>query len=215
MKRITLIISAVLAGIIIFQYLFNQCEGNKKDRHIAELQLALANCINAPERITIDTVESILERPIQLKPTAENIIKERPVKVIYQKDTIRDTIIVNIPQREYSGTFIHPQFEAHWKAIVTGTLDDLTIQPPSLIKSLVITKEKVLPPTALNKPQGETIREKSHLYATLGSGFNMREINSIDAGLMYIRKEGWGIQLGIGTNFDYLLYRTGLIIKLK
>lgn len=200
MKKIALIILAVLAGIIVFQYLMYSCEGRKKDNHIAELQLALANCINAPEVITVDTVEKYLKDTIRLS------YKYRVLDTVYVTDPIT--------RKEYTGKYNHPQFELNWSAQVTGTLDEMNINPPSLIKSLIITKEKVVPQTLI-QPPGETIRERSHLYTSLNTGFTTKRLNSVDVGLMYIRKEGWGLQVGVGTDFDNLLFRTGLIIKLK
>lgn len=204
MKKIMLIISAALAGIIVFQYLFYSCESGKKDKEIVQLQEQLLACVNAPEQIRTDTITHIIKDTIYSKSTYRVL------------DTVSDTVSSREPLtiKEYKGVFYHPQFEAHWRAVVTGTLDTMSITPPSIIKSLVITKEKTVPLALSDAPQS-TIKEKSHLYATLGSSFNMRQINSIDAGVMYIRKEGWGIQAGIGTDFSYLLYRAGLIVKLK
>ena len=200
MKKLSLIILAVLAGIIVLQYLFYSCEGKKKDNHVAELQLSLANCINAPVMVTVDTVEKYLKDTIRLT------YKHKVLDTVYLTDPIT--------RKEYTGKYNHPQFELNWSAEVTGTLDKMTINPPSLIKSLIITKEKVVPQTLI-QPPGETIREKSHLYTSFNTGFTTKHLNSVDVGLMYIRKEGWGLQVGVGTDFNDLLFRTGLIIKLK
>jgi len=204
MKQIFLIISAALAGIIIFQYLFNSCESNKKEKQITELQDQLVACANAPEVIRVDTVRDTTQLVIRV-PVKDYVVVEREV-IPAGTDSIE--------VREYNGVYEHPQFSLHWRANVTGTLNGLYIDPPSLIKSLIITKEKTVN-VALNQPKGSTKKEKSHLYANLGVDFTKKEINSTDVSLMYIRKEGWGISAGIGTDFSYLLFRTGLIIKLK
>lgn len=205
MKRITLIIAGALAGIILFQYLFNSCESRKKDKQMAAIITQLQACENAPEKIDTFVVRTVLTDTIYLTYQ-------------YQvTDTVRVSDAVDwqartIQQRTYTGTYVHPQFEAHWSALVTGTLDKMTINPPSLIRSLIITKEKTVDLTDYKCPPA---KERSHLYASMGAAFTFQEVTGIDAGLQWIHRRGFGLRAGIGTDFERVTYNAGMIIKLK
>jgi hypothetical protein len=43
----------------------------------------------------------------------------------------------------------------------------------------------------------------------------MKEIQGIDISLAYIRKGGFGIRAGIGTDFSGLNYNAGILVRLK
>lgn len=166
--------------------------------------MQLKSCVEAPVKVDTvihtDTLTEVIHLPFTRK--------------------VIDTVMLTsteyadcpIEQSEYTGTYVHPQFEVHWKANVTGVLNDMTIEPPSLIKSLIITKEKTVD---LTQYQTKKSSEKSHLYTTLGVGFIGKQFWGADAGLQYIRKEGWGINVGISTDLDKLIYKGGIILRLK
>lgn len=201
MKKVTAIFFGLLCGIIVFQFLFYKCESDKFTKKLDMKEQELQACIHAPTVTHIDTIRDTLRQVIHVPVTKYEVIQQTPVN----KDTIIET-------REYTGTYNHPQFELHWSANVTGQLNDLTIKPPSIIKSLVITKEKTVD---LTQYQTNEPKEKSHLYTTFGGTVLTDNFWGIEAGLMYIRKEGWGIQAGIGTDFKNLMYRGGMVIRLK
>ena len=203
MKNIILIIAGALAGVILFQFLFYSCEKKKLNKQIDTCKQEVFDCVNAPVKLDTLIIRTVLQDTIYLtyKYKVTDTVKVSPA-VDWQNQTIE--------QRFYSGIYEHPQFEVHWSADVTGTLDRLTINPPSLIKSLIITKEKTVD---LTKYQECPKIEKSHLYANLGGYFGASE--GIDVGLAYVRKEGWGLRGGIGTDFKGLTYNAGLLIRLK
>ena len=203
MKNIILIIAGALAGVILFQFLFYSCEKKKLNKQIDTCKQEVFDCVNAPVKLDTLIIRTVLQDTIYLtyKYKVTDTVKVSPA-VDWQNQTIE--------QRFYSGIYEHPQFEVHWSADVTGTLDRLTINPPSLIKSLIITKEKTVD---LTKYQECPKVEKSHLYANLGGYFGASE--GIDVGLAYVRKEGWGLRGGIGTDFKGLTYNAGLLIRLK
>jgi hypothetical protein len=203
MKQITLIIGGALFGVILFQFLFYKCESGKKDKEIAAVNQLLKDCQNAPVKIDTVTVLNTLTDTIYLKSTYHVI------DTVNVSDAI-DWINQTIEQREYTGTYVHPQFEVDWTAKVTGTLDKLTINPPSLIKSLVITKEKTVD---LTKPP-EPAKEKSHLYFEGGWTY-FNSVSGINADLMFIHKKGFGARGGISTDFERLGYNIGLVVRLK
>ena len=203
MKQILLIIAGALVGIIIFQFLFNKCESNKKDKIIASKDQQISDCVNAPIKLDTLVVRTVLTDTVYLT------YKYKVTDTVKVSDAV-DWEAGTIEQRFYSGIYEHPQFELHWSADVTGTLDRITINPPTLIKSLVITKEKTVD---LTKYQDCPPKERSHLYANLGGYFGAAE--GIDVGLAYIRKEGWGLRGGIGSDFKGLTYNAGLLIRLK
>ena len=205
MKKVSLIFSAALAGIIVFQWLFYKCESDKKDRIMEDKDRQIAACANAPT--VIDSVEA----PIYLWDTIYLPSKFTIKRTVTGSEAV-DWTNRTIQQRQYTGVYTHPQFQLHWAADVTGTLDRMTINPPSLIKSLIITKEKTV---NLTQYITEKPKERSHLYATFGVGMLGKEFGSADVGLMYIRKEGWGLQAGIGTDFEQLAYQAGMVIRLK
>jgi hypothetical protein len=205
MKNIILIIAGALVGVILFQYLFYSCEKKQLNKQIETCKQEVAACVNAPVKVDTVTVESVLKDTIYLK------YNYKVTDTIYNSDAI-DWLGLTVEQREYSGTYTHPQFQVNWTAKVTGTLDQMTINPPSLIKSLVITKEKTVD---LTKYQTEPVKEKSHLYAGAGATFTRKEIQGIDINLAYIRKGGFGIRAGIGTDFENINYNAGIILKLK
>ena len=159
--------------------------------------------MNAPVKVDTIIVSNYIVDTIYLKYTY------KVTDTIHESGAV-DWQAQTIEQRFYSGIYEHPQFEIHWSADVTGTLDRMTINPPSLIKSLIITKEKTVD---LTKYQQPTNKEKSHLYANMGGYFGSSE--GIDVGLAYIRKGGWGLRAGIGTDFQGLTYNCGLLIRLK
>jgi len=128
---------------------------------------------------------------------------------VHYSDAI-DWIDQTVEQRTYTGTYQHPQFDVNWSAKVTGTLDEMTINPPSLIKSMVITKEKTVD---ISQPQAEA-KEKSHLFANVG-GFYSKDVQGIDVGLMYVHRSGFGVRGGVGTEFENLFVTGGLVFKLK
>lgn len=202
MKKIMTIFSGVLMGIILFQFLFYKCESGRSDKQIEVLEQQLSECINAPVKtdtlIRYDTLKQVIKLPYTYR-------------VI---DTVKVDSLVNwnLERREYTGSYNHPQFELHWKADVVGELWSLTIEPPSLIKSLTITKEKTV---NISQDCDKVKPERSHLYTTFGGTVIGKDFGGIDAGLMYIRKEGWGLSGGIGTDFNSMMYRAGLIIRLK
>ena len=196
----THIFSAVLAGIIIAQFLFYKCESSRKDKDIAALQKSLSDCRNAPVKTDTMILTQMVKDTIRLSKTYS------------VTDTIRIFKDTTLERRAYEGTYNHPQFELHWMADVTGEMHNLNIIPPSLIKSLIITKEK----TINNSPEIVKVPvEKSHLYTNFGINMIGQHFGGADVNLMYIRKEGWGLSAGIGTDFEYLTYRAGLIIKLR
>ena len=200
-NKATLIFLSFLCGIIFFQFIFYKCESGRSENELALKQAQIDACLNAPVVVKVDTIRDTLPRVIHIPIIKYGVVE----RIIASKDTVIET-------REYSGVYTHPQFELHWSANVTGQLNDLTIKPPSLIKSLIITKEKTVDLTQYNT---EKPKEKSHLYTTFGAGVSGRQLNSVDAGLMYIRKEGWGIQATIGTDFTNMIYRGGVVIRLK
>lgn len=205
MKRIILILAGVLFGITLFQYLFYSCELKKKDRIIADKQEQITKCLSAPVKIDTLIIRTVLTDTVYLKFTHK------------VTDTVRVSDAVDwenhtIQKRQYTGTFTHPQFDLNWSADVTGTLDKMTINPPSLIRSMIITKEKTVD---LTKYQECPKPERSHLYTDFGATFTGKEIQGIDLGLQYIRKEGWGLRGGIGTDFKKLTYHAGMVIRLK
>jgi hypothetical protein len=203
MKNIILIIAGALVGVILFQFLFYKCESGKKDRIIADKQKQIEICLNAPVKLDTLIVRTVLTDTIYLKYTYK-------VTDTVKESGAIDWIDQTVEQRTYTGTYTHPQFEVNWSALVTGSLDKMTINPPSLIKSLIITKEKTVD---LTQYQDCPPKERSHLYANMGGYFGAAE--GIDVGLAYIRKEGWGLRGGIGTNFKGLTYNAGFLIRLK
>lgn len=202
MKKATLIFCAALAGVIIFQFLFYKCESSRLNKVIANKDAQIALCVNSP--VKIDTL-------IRYDTLKEKIYLPFTRKVI---DTVTLTQWEDCPieQSEYTGEYTHPQFKIHWTANVTGVLNSMSIDPPSLIKSLIITKEKTV---NLTQYQTKIKCEKSHLYATFGGTVLTDKFWGADVGLMYIRKEGWGVQAGISTDFTNLMYRGGMVIRLK
>ena len=124
-----MIFCSFLFGIILFQFLFHKCDSKQKNKVIANLEQQLDACIKAPVVTKVDTIRDTITKVIHVPVTKYEIIERTPVRA----DSIIET-------REYSGVYNHPQFELHWSANVTGQLNDLTIKPPSIIKSLVITK---------------------------------------------------------------------------
>ena len=206
MKKVFLLISGVLVGIILFQFLFYKCETGKQDRIESDLRKQLDACVHAPEVIRVDTVRDTIKTTISIPVTKYVVVDKVPSSDF--DFNVNDSIEV----RDYDGVYEHPQFKLNWRANVTGTLNGLFIDPPSLIKSLVITKEKnIISPPEIR----EIYKEKSHLYAMMGLSWTDKAMNSVDAGIMYVRKEGWGLSASLGTDFNTLLYRGGLIIKLK
>lgn len=207
MKKIFLILTGMFVGIIVFQFLFYKCETGKRDRVNADLRKQLSACVNAPEIVRTDTVSDTIRQTISVPVKEYIVVEKQPVSDF--DFAIDDSIEV----RDYTGTYQHPQFQLNWRANVTGELNGLYVDPPSLIKSLIITKEKKIP---CGQSDVVTVyKERSHLYAQAGLSWTPKTTNSMDAGLMYIRKEGWGISASVGTDFNTLLYRTGVIIKLK
>ena len=210
---ILLTLMGVLAGIIIFQYLFYSCDKRKLNDVIEDRDAQIEACLHAPAVVDTNIHRDTLIVPIQVPIHDYRVTGKKPIK-----DTVPGSDFAfsmdSVEQRQYSGVYEHPQFQLHWTADVTGTLDGLTFNPPSLIKSLIITKTKTVDLTQYQKPQ-QAVKEKSHLYTNMGVGFNGKALNSVDVGLMYIRKEGWGLNAGIGTDFNNLLFRGGLIIRLK
>jgi len=201
MKKVTAIFFGVLCGIIVFQFLFHKCESSKLNNKLDKKELELQACVNAPVVTHVDTIRDTLTKVIHVPVTKYEVIER--IKV--GQDSIIET-------RDYSGVYNHPQFELHWNAQVTGTLNSFTIKPPSIIKSLVITKEKTID---LTQYQDKESKERSHIYTTFGGTVLTDKFWGIDAGLMYVRKEGWGISAGIGTDFTNMMYRGGLVIRLK
>jgi hypothetical protein len=204
MNRIAYIFCAALAGIILFQFLFYKCERRQDKKENDGLREQLAACVNAPESVRVDTIRTVLTDTIRL-PFTRRVVDTVMVQTTDWEDC-------PIEKSEYTGVYKHPQFEVHWTATVTGVLNDMYIKPPSLIKSLVITKEKTVDLTQYNT---EKPKEKSHLYTTFRVGIADKQLDGADVGLMYIRKEGWGLSAGLGTNFNQLTYHGGLIIRLK
>jgi hypothetical protein len=204
MNKAPLYFCVALAGIILFQFLFYKCDRREDEKQIASLQQQLYDCVHAPVKsdtvVRRDTLKQVIYLPFTHK--------------VIDTVNIRTTEWLDCPieQSEYTGTYIHPQFELHWTANVTGVLNSMTINPPSLIKSLIITKEKTVD---LTQYQTNVRCEKSHLYTNIGAGFWGKQFNSADVSLMYIRREGWGLSAGIGTDFDKLIYKGGLILRLK
>jgi hypothetical protein len=203
MKKIMLVISGALLGVILFQFLFYKCESGKKDKDLALVREDLQKCLNAPVKTDTVIVTNVLKDTIYLKFT------HKVVDTVKVSDAI-NWIDQTVEQRLYFGTYEHPQFEVNWSALVTGTLDTMTINPPSLIKSMVITKEKTID---ISKPPAEC-KEKSHLFANVG-GFYSKEVQGIDCGLMYVHRSGFGVRAGIGTDFEHLLYNGGVVLRLK
>jgi len=203
MKNIILIIAGALVGVILFQFLFYKCEARKKDKEVSSLRGQLTLCLNAPVKLDTLIVMTVLTDTIYLKYTY------KVTDTVHDSDAI-DWINQTIEQRTYTGTYTHPQFEVNWSALVTGSLDKMTINPPSLIKSLIITKEKTVD---LTQYQDCPPKERSHLYANMGGYFGAAE--GIDVGLAYIRKGGWGLRAGVGSDFKGLTYNAGLFIRLK
>ena len=203
MKNIILIIAGALVGIILFQFLFYSCEKRKLNKQITLCKEEVAACVNAPIKVDTVRITDILKDTIYLK------YSYKITDTVHESGAV-DWQAQTIEQRFYSGIYEHPQFEIHWSADVTGTLDRMTINPPSLIKSLIITKEKTVDLTQYQEP---TNKEKSHLYANMGGYFGASE--GIDVGLAYIRKGGWGLRAGVGTDFQGLTYNCGLLIRLK
>lgn len=205
MKNTILIIAGALLGVILFQYLFYSCEKKKLSRQIENCMQEVEACVNAPVKIDTVTVAHVLKDTIYLT------YKYKITDTVHASDAI-DWIDQTVEQRTYEGTYSHPQFDVHWSALVTGTLDQMTINPPSLIKSLIITKEKTVD---LTQYQTQPAKEKSHLYASAGATFTFKDIQGIDVSLAYIRKGGFGIRAGIGTDFVGLNYNAGILVKLK
>lgn len=205
MKNIILIIAGALVGIILFQFLFYKCEGRKKEKELSEIRGQLAECINAPVKLDTLIVRTVLTDTVYLtyKYKVTDTVKVSPA-VDWQNQTIE--------QRFYSGIYEHPQFEVHWSADVTGTLDRLTINPPSLIKSLIITKEKTVD---LTKYQECPKIEQSHIYTTLAVITDLKAFKAVDLNLMYIHKKGFGLVTGIQTDFESANLRAGIVLKLK
>jgi len=203
MKNIFLIICGVLVGIILFQFLLHKCEDRKSNKQITELTANLDKCINAPLKVDTVIVTNVLKDTIYLEYV------HKVIDTVHDSDAI-DWIDQTVEQRLYAGTYKHPQFEIDWSAKVTGTLDEMTINPPSLIKSMVITKEKTVD---ISKPP-EPAKEKSHLYANLG-GTYFKGMAGVDVGLAWIHKKGFGVRAGLGTDFVNLQYNAGLVIRLK
>jgi hypothetical protein len=207
MKNAFLIICGVLSGIILFQYLFNSCEGKKKDKQIAFLHQQVKDCLNAP--IEIDTIETTRI----LKDTIFLTYRYKITDTVHESEAI-NWIDQTVEQRDYSGTYEDPQFNVHWSAKITGTLDEISINPPSLVKGLEITKTKTVDLTQYEPPKS-TIKEKSHLYTSLGVSTDFKAVNALDANLIYIHRRGIGIMAGMQTTFDRVNFRTGIILKLK
>jgi hypothetical protein len=205
MKNVILIIAGALAGVILFQFLFYSCEKKKLNKEIAVCKQQINDCLTAPVKVDTVTIENVLKDTIYLT------YKYKVTDTVHVSDAI-DWINQTVEQRTYAGIYTHPQFEVHWSALVTGTLDKMTMDPPSLIKSLIITKEKTVD---LTKYQECPKVEKSHLYANLNTTFTFKDIQGISVDLAYIRKGGFGIQAGIGTNFTGINYNAGLFIRLK
>jgi hypothetical protein len=203
MKNIFLIIAGCLLGVILFQFLFYSCEKRKLNKEITEVNQSLNACLTAPVKVDTVVITNVLKDTIYLKYT------HRVIDTIHYSDAI-DWIDQTIEQRLYSGTYTHPQFEANWSAKVTGTLDEMTINPPSLIKSLVITKEKTVD---ISRPP-EPAKEKSHLYFEGGWTY-FNSVSGINADLMFIHKRGFGARGGISTDFERLGYNIGLVVRLK
>jgi len=201
MKKVTAIFFGALCGIIVFQFLFHKCESSKLNNKLDKKELELQACVNAPVVTHVDTIRDTLTKVIHVPVTKYEVIER--IKV--GQDSIIET-------RDYSGVYNHPQFELHWSANVTGTLNDLTIKPPSLIKSLVITKEKTVD---LTQYQSDKPKERSHLYTTFGGTVLTDKFWGLDAGLMYVRKEGWGMYGTVGTDFTNLICRAGMVVTLK
>ena len=200
-NKATLIFISALCGIILFQFLFYKCESSRSKKELTLKQAQIDACLNAPIITTVDTIRDTVMQIIHIPITKYEVVE----RIVVKRDSVIET-------REYAGVYTHPQFELHWSANVTGRLNNLTIKPPSLIKSLIITKEKTVDLTQYiaEKPQ-----EKSHLYTTFGGTVLTDKFWGVDAGLMYIRKEGWGLSVGIGSNFENIIYRAGLVIRLK
>jgi len=203
MKTALLSITGALVIICIFLFFSKGCSDRKHDKEIALVRGQLDLCVNAPIKIDTVIVEKVLKDTIFLKYTY------KVTDTVYESDAV-DWENKTIEQRTYTGTYNHPQFNIDWSAKVTGTLDNLTINPPSLIKSMVITKEKTVD---LTKYQDCPKIEKSHLYANMGAFFGSS--SGVDVGLAYVRKEGWGLRAGIGSDFNGMVYNAGLFLRLK
>jgi hypothetical protein len=230
-KKLFLIFAGVLLGIILFQFLFYSCEKRKLNRGIDSLREQLDACLKAPAHSDTVKVSDALTKPINVPIHDYRVIGKKPLKPVSNthyggmgQDTTTGNYgvplgsdfafsIDSMEQREYTGTYIHPQFELHWTAKVTGTLDALTINPPSLIKSLIITNTKTVDLTKYQTP--EPVKERGHIYTSLAVGTNFTAGNTIDANLMFVSRKGLGLITGVQSDFSQLYFRAGFIVKLK
>ena len=204
MKNIFLIFCGVLAGIILFQFLFYSCEKKKLNKTIALKEAAIQACINAPVTSDTVTVTHFLKDTIYLKYTY------RVTDTVHESEAV-DWEAETIEQRAYSGTYEDPQFFVNWSAKITGTLDELTINPPSLIKGLEITKTKTVDLTdyQTDKPA----KERAHLYTSMAVCTDFKGVNGIDINLMYLKK--LGVIAGLQTDFERMNFRAGIVVRLK
>lgn len=205
MKNIFLIFIGGLAFLCLFLFFSKGCSEKKFKKELELKDKIIAECVNAPEKV--DTVLV----PTYLTDTVYLTYKYKVTDTVHESGAV-DWQAQTIEQRFYSGIYTHPQFEIHWSADVTGTLDRLTFNPPSLIKNLIITKEKIID---LTKYQTEPIKERSHIYASIGTTFTFKEVQGVDLGLAYIHKRGFGVRAGIGTDFSVINYNAGLLFRLK
>lgn len=206
MKNIFLIFAGALVGVILFQFLFYSCEKKKLNKTIALKEQAIQACLNAP--VTSDTVTV----NHYLKDTIFLTYKYKVTDTVHGSGAV-DWEAQTIEQRTYSGTYEDPQFFVDWSAKVTGTLDEISINPPSLVKGLEITKTKTVDLTdyqVVDKP-----KEKGHLYTSMGVATNFKAINAVDLNLMFVGRRGFGLIGGIQSDFDVLNFRAGMVIRLK
>jgi hypothetical protein len=199
MKPIAYIIGALLI-VILLQFIITQCERRKHDRELQAYQTALDSCMNAePERDTLwqfATLRDTIRLPFTYRVT--------------DRDTVRDTVI---ERREYRGNYTTDLLAVRWRAVVFGRLDSIEILPSSTYRYPQITETiRVALPARECEPV-KLSRERSHWYATAdvmaGDGVYIR------VGLQYVHRGGWGLQGGIMSNGERLLYGGGFALRLK
>jgi hypothetical protein len=205
MNNILKIVIGFLVAVIVFQFITNCADKRKCTKEISYLNSVIEAFETAkPDTIYTDVMRTLYDT-ISILPDAILITKT---------DTVCDTIIET---KQYTGQhntrWQNLDIQVIWRAVVRGDLESIEVLPLTSIAYQEVTIDRTVVIPARECPPGGTYRARSHLYFTVDAGFYPR-FDGVGMGLMYIRKEGWGLTGKIYVS-DRINYGGGLIIRLR
>jgi hypothetical protein len=164
------------------------CQVRKQRKRADDFEKLYLSCRDAP--VTIDTVNDT----IYIHGQSTVITKPVPVKII-----VHDTVWVQKQEAWYDSTYSGEGWRFRWRAYCLGELQEIGFSDFVIPRqSIYITKTV---DTCLLKLPEKIDRSHLWLYGSPSACLSPIGINSLTAGMVYTRKDKWGIGGGVGYDW--------------